>query len=177
MIGRQEIVSLTLVSMFALSAMPTSLKYNSKGHIAKNKSVVGGVKVLNTKLVGLPSYETRDLKSYLQPRLTSPNDNNNNNMNLVDQIADAIYIAEGGEKTKFPYGVKSVKCVKSSPRQVCINTIFHYWTNFRISGNEDSMISTAFIRYASNRYCPKSTDPIGNANWYKNVCALLSLKP
>jgi len=40
----------------------------------------------------------------------------------VNKLADAIYLAEGGSKTKHPYGILK-KYKTTTPRQACINTI------------------------------------------------------
>src|SRR3990167_7108119 len=41
-----------------------------------------------------------------------------------EQIVNAIYKAEGGKKTRFPYGIKSVKCEgEKECRKICLNTV------------------------------------------------------
>ncbi len=77
----------------------------------------------------------------------------------VNKLADAIYLAEGGRKTRHPYGVLSIKT--ANPRRICINTI-----NNRIKawdGRSD------FITFLALKYCPPSADPVGHRNWIKNV--------
>ena len=46
----------------------------------------------------------------------------------MNKIADAIYRVEGGSKTKYPYGIMSVKT--TNPRQICINTISNNFIRF-----------------------------------------------
>lgn len=80
-----------------------------------------------------------------------------------DQIADAIYLAEGGAKTSHPYGILA-HYKNTTPRQACINTINH--ARFDWNGEGD------FISFLGHRYCPigASNDPRGlNKNWVKNV--------
>ena len=83
----------------------------------------------------------------------------------LNQLANCIYKVEGGAKTKYPYGVMSVKT--PNLRQVCINTIrnnFQRW-------NHNNSIS--FIDYLGNIYCPKRSDFQGNINWRKNIKKIL----
>ena len=84
-----------------------------------------------------------------------------------DQIADAIYIAEGGAKTAHPYGIlKTYKATTS--RQACINTIRHARRDWNGSGD--------FIAFLGSRYAPvgAANDPTNlNKNWIKNVRDIL----
>lgn len=80
-----------------------------------------------------------------------------------DQIADAIYLAEGGAKTRHPYGIL-VKYKVTTPRQACINTIRHARRDWDGKGD--------FIEFLGSRYAPigADNDPRGlNRNWVKNV--------
>lgn len=96
------------------------------------------------------------------------------------RVADAIWRAEGGDKTKWPYGVKSVHT--TNPRQVCLNTIRHAWHDW--VGRQVALPDThsltplnrAFIYFLADRYCPPSDDRIGNQRWKKNVTSILKLK-
>jgi hypothetical protein len=81
-----------------------------------------------------------------------------------NKLADAIYKAEGGNKTRHPYGVL-IKYRNTTPRQACINTCKHAWRDY--SGSEDK-----FITFLARRYAPvgAANDPTGlNRNWEKNV--------
>ena len=83
------------------------------------------------------------------------------------QIANAIYHAEGGAKTKHPYGILT-KYNHTSPRQACLNTIAHARKDWSGKGE--------FIAFLGSRYCPvgAKNDPRGlNRNWIKNVTKLL----
>jgi len=80
-----------------------------------------------------------------------------------EQIADAIYLAEGGAKTRHPYGILT-KYKTTTPRQACINTIIHAQKDWNGEGD--------FIEFLGSRYCPvgAENDPTGlNRNWVKNV--------
>ena len=78
------------------------------------------------------------------------------------QIASAIYKAEGGTKTNYPYGILT-KYKHTTPRQACLNTIEHARRDF--NGGD-------FVSFLGSRYCPvgAANDPQGlNKNWIKNV--------
>lgn len=81
----------------------------------------------------------------------------------IERLADAIYKAEGGAKTNWPYGILK-RYKKTTPRQACINTIKHGLRDWNGKGD--------FIAFLGNRYCPVGVknDPKGlNKNWIKNV--------
>ena len=83
-----------------------------------------------------------------------------------NQIADAIYRAEGGSKTAHPYGI--LKHYKTTtPRQAAINTIRHARRDWDGKGD--------FISFLGSRYCPVGCDnDIGtNQYWIGNVNAIL----
>lgn len=87
-----------------------------------------------------------------------------------EQIADAIYLAEGGAKTKYPYGIKSVVCHgQEDCRKVCLNTIRNNRRRFAEYGHKKH---SSFISFLASRYCPigAGDDPTGlNKNWIRNV--------
>jgi hypothetical protein len=79
------------------------------------------------------------------------------------EVCNAVYWAEGGANTRFPYGIM-VKYKYTTPRQACINTVSHRLRDW--NGESD------FIEYLSLTYCPigAKNDPKGlNKNWVKNV--------
>lgn len=84
----------------------------------------------------------------------------------VEKLADAIYLAEGGSKTRFPYGILK-KYKHTSPRQACINTIRHKHADWVKGGRKGD-----FLSYLASKYAPigASNDPTGlNRNWKANV--------
>lgn len=84
----------------------------------------------------------------------------------IDVLADAIYRAEGGAKTRHPYGIIK-KYKTTTPRQACINTIKSNLKRYRASKSTED-----FITFMSRSYCPigAENDPTGlNKNWVKNV--------
>lgn len=81
----------------------------------------------------------------------------------IEKLATAIYHAEGGSRTRHPYGILT-KYKTTTPRAACINTIN---TGLRKWNGKDD-----FILFLSRTYCPvgASNDPSGlNRYWVKNV--------
>lgn len=92
------------------------------------------------------------------------------NDNYVDKVVDAIYWAEGGAKTKYPYGIKSVK-VKSvaEARAVCYNTVNRKHIDWIAQGRKGD-----FLVFLQKTYCPTSGNLTAkerelNGYWLKNV--------
>lgn len=95
----------------------------------------------------------------------------------LDQWADAIYVAEGGERAKWPYGVIYAGCSWDDVafcRKVARNTVYRTLVRYREGRcqlNEDSFSCMA------RRYAPigADNDPRGfNHHWQKNMVALLA---
>ena len=83
----------------------------------------------------------------------------------LNQWANAIYIAEGGQKTRHPYGILATY-KHTTARQACINTIkskYKQWVKIGRHG--------AFIAFLASKYCPVGCDnDVGtNRYWVKNV--------
>lgn len=73
----------------------------------------------------------------------------------TNAIADAIYVVEGGSKTKYPYGISPQKSGiktqgKEDARRICINTINHAYKDWISGGHQGD-----FIDFLSKRYCEK----------------------
>lgn len=77
----------------------------------------------------------------------------------VSCLANAIYISEGGDKTRFPYGILT-KYKHTTPRQACINTIMHQYKIWIDQGAKGS-----FIEFLGRTYSPPAINPY----WVKNV--------
>jgi hypothetical protein len=86
----------------------------------------------------------------------------------VNQITDAIYWAEGGEKASKPYGILSVPCSSEGDcRNICKNTVRNNYERWIKQGQTQD-----YIEFLANRYAPigSSNDPSGlNQHWIKNV--------
>lgn len=88
-------------------------------------------------------------------------------------VADAIYRAEGGAKTRHPYGVLSVRVSgEAEARQVCLNSIRNSRARWVKAGRPGD-----WLAYFASRWAPTkgaSNDPTGlNSNWLRNVRAIL----
>lgn len=90
----------------------------------------------------------------------------------TNKIVDAIYVAEGGSKTKHPFGVLSVKCNGyTACRKICTNTVNNNKKRFAKQTKYKD-----FIAFLGSKYCPvgANNDPRGlNKNWVKNVKLIL----
>ena len=88
-----------------------------------------------------------------------------------EAIVNAIYYAEGGAKTRFPYGILSIKVKnEAEARRVCLNTI----RNQRIR-HAKHKCELDFISCLANRYCPTKGKHLTNdekrlnKHWLSNV--------
>jgi len=80
-----------------------------------------------------------------------------------DKLADAIYKAEGGVNTKYPYGVKSINTHgnKEYARKICINSI-------KSAKKRWTCNDVDFITFLGKTYSPPAINP----HWVKNVKSL-----
>lgn len=91
--------------------------------------------------------------------------------NDINVVVSAIYRTEGGERTKYPYGVKSIKTSSvNDARHVCYNTVRNFIRKHHIV-----KVDRYFITMLSNKYCPSSVDNVGNKNWRVNMVRILHL--
>ena len=84
-----------------------------------------------------------------------------------NKLADAIYLAEGGAKTRFPYGIKSVKCSgEAKCRKICLNTLRNNWRRWQSAGNPGT-----YLDFLASRYAPvdAKNDNGTNQFWKHNV--------
>jgi len=90
-----------------------------------------------------------------------------------EQIADAIYKAEGGLKAKKPYGILSVYCdSEQSCRKICLNTIRNNRKRFADYGHKQY---DTYLEFLASRYCPVGADNDNGTNqyWLSNVLYFL----
>ena len=86
----------------------------------------------------------------------------------VERLCHAIFLAEGGDKARVPYGVLSVKVKdKADARRITITSINNNIKRWDKAGKPGT-----FIEFMANRWCPVASDPVGNRNWKKNVTAI-----
>lgn len=86
-----------------------------------------------------------------------------------EAIAEAIFWAEGGLHTQWPYGIKSVYCQGVAEcKQICLNTIENNRVRYAEYGYREYK---DYLSFLGSRYCPASVD--GCENWLPNVKSLL----
>ena len=89
----------------------------------------------------------------------------------ADRIVDAIYLVEGAEKAKKPFGILSVPCDGYEDcRQVCYNTVVNSFSRWQVAGSKGD-----FLEYLGRRYAPPQAHPL-NRNWVPNIKKLLAKK-
>lgn len=86
------------------------------------------------------------------------------------KLVNAIYKAEGGAKTRHPYGILT-KYKHTTPRQACFNTVRNTYKRWERAGRPGDYISFLGARYAP---VGAKNDPTGlNRNWVRNVKSLM----
>lgn len=86
------------------------------------------------------------------------------------RLCDAIFMAEGGYKATYLYGIRSVKYdTEEEARRICMNTIINNKKRYADYGYKEY---DTYIEFLASRYCPigADNDPKGlNVHWIKNV--------
>lgn len=93
------------------------------------------------------------------------------NDNYTDEeIVNAIYIAEGGSKAKYLYGIRSVKYKnEADAKRICLNTVRNNRKRYLKYGYKEYK---TFLEFLASRYAPigVKNDPKNlNRNWLRNV--------
>lgn len=87
-----------------------------------------------------------------------------------NKLADAIYLAEGGKKAQYPYGITSIVCSSDKEcRRICINTIRNNKVRYN---NYGYLHYSTYLEFLASRYCPVGVENDKkdlNKNWLKNV--------
>lgn len=89
-----------------------------------------------------------------------------------EQLAIAIYHAEGGSIAQYPFGIRSVPCVTyANCKSICKTTIRNNRRRFARIRNTGSQ---SYFDYLAGRYCPcegriSQTERAVNGNWKINV--------
>jgi hypothetical protein len=89
-----------------------------------------------------------------------------------DKIVSAIWKIEGGAKTKYPYGIKSINTGGdvAKAKRICENTVSDNWKRWEASGKTNE-----FVVFLGNRYCPPDAHAL-NKNWVGNLKKELAKK-
>ena len=88
----------------------------------------------------------------------------------VLRLKEAIYRAEGGIKSKSPYGILSVPCKgKGHCGKICENTIRNNLRRWHRTGRK-----VPFLTFLAGKYAPvgSDTDNGTNRHWLGNVRAI-----
>lgn len=88
-----------------------------------------------------------------------------------NQIVNAIWRIEGGAKTRFPYGIKSIPCSGQECRRIAYNTVRNNYKRWGKAGGHGD-----YIDFLADRYCPPKSDLKGNRNWKQNMRRILNEK-
>lgn len=91
----------------------------------------------------------------------------------IDKICESIYKIEGGAKTKYPYGIKSVNVGgdKNKAKIVCERTVVNNWKRWEAAGRKEK-----YFEFLARRYCPVPGDKTGlNKHWLRNLRAVSGL--
>lgn len=90
-----------------------------------------------------------------------------------EEIADAIYKAEGGAKAEYLYGIRSVAYSDAADaRRICLNTIRENRRRYEEYGHTEYR---SFLEFLASRYAPVSGEGLSegtiklNENWLRNV--------
>jgi hypothetical protein len=93
----------------------------------------------------------------------------------AEPLSQAIYIAEGGPNTHYPYGVKSIKTRgQDHARMITLESIHLNWRRWTRAGRPGGDNPDAFVVHMAARWCPVVSDPVGHSNWVRNVRILLA---
>ena len=86
----------------------------------------------------------------------------------VNQLVNAIYKAEGGEKTIYPYGIRSINTHsnKAYARKICVNTVKNNVKRWKDSVKKGDKRS--YLKFLGDRFCPPKAHK-KNVNWLPNV--------
>lgn len=87
-----------------------------------------------------------------------------------EKVADKLFICEGADSAKWPYGVKGYTWDrKDEARQVAINTVRNAHKVWLAN-----KIDREFVFFLCDVWCPADTDAQGNINLKHNLKLLLS---
>ena len=92
----------------------------------------------------------------------------------VERLATAIYHAEGGAKTRHPYGILA-KYKTTTPRQACINTIRSKYRMWSTDSCHNYGECVGFLEFLASKYAPTIGNSLTNderrlnIHWLKNV--------
>jgi hypothetical protein len=79
------------------------------------------------------------------------------------EICEIIYIIEGKEKARQPYGIETIECSsREKCKRICHNTVINNLKRFQNQTEEND-----FLTFLARRYCPPNWKIwLKNLKWY-----------
>ena len=93
-----------------------------------------------------------------------------NTKEKIERLVKAIWVAEGGHKTNYPYGIKSVKCAKGENggcKAVAVRTVKNNVKRWKKAVKVDGYKGD-YLQFLWERFCPPTAHAL-NKHWRKNV--------
>jgi hypothetical protein len=88
---------------------------------------------------------------------------------LAGDIADALWLAEGGHRARQHFGITTVMVRDyAHARAITLAVIRQEWDRWERAGRRGP-----FVDALCARWCPRKTDPRGNANLRRNMRLIL----
>ena len=81
----------------------------------------------------------------------------------AQEICNIIYVIEGKEQARQPYGIETIKCnSKKDCKQICLHTINNNIKRFKNQSKEND-----FLTFLAKKYCPPNWKIwLKNLKWY-----------
>ena len=78
----------------------------------------------------------------------------------AQEICNAIYIIEGKEQARQPYGIETIECgSKRECEQICLNTVNNNRRRYAEYGHKEY---NTYLKFLASRYCP-----VNQENWLR----------
>jgi hypothetical protein len=98
----------------------------------------------------------------------------------ANKIVDAIYVIEGGAKTKYPYGIRSIpikgdttEARKNYARKICFNTVQNSHDRWIKAGQKGEFLTSLAIRYCPTENIHTESEKKCNKYWLPNLKKVL----
>ena len=94
----------------------------------------------------------------------------------TESIVMAIYHAEGGRNTRYPFGIKSLKYENRTDRSLSRHDWAKWIATNTVNNNKrrfkEYRGNMSFIEFLGSKYCPVKEHKL-NVNWVGNVRSIL----
>lgn len=85
---------------------------------------------------------------------------------IPERLADAIFLAEGGHRSRTPYGIKNCPDPQRA-RQTCLRLIQEAGIDWELAWKKRAQ-QVSFIEFLGQTYCPPKAHRL-NEHWSRNV--------